>query len=439
MRDSLTKTKPWLFLLFIIVQLTACTKKDIEFGNALGESYSDLVQVDTVSVHFATYAVDSFATNTSTDFIAGTYADSLLGTVKAKAYLQLMPELAQTLEDGALYDSLCFVIKLNQYSYGDTTKPQTISINELAEPLAYSYGTSIYNTSSFPERATALGTKTLTIYPHLTDSIMMRLSDAKGQELFTKMQQGAAEMQTADAFLAYFNGVAINFNTAPSAVYGFDRNSTSLYMRLYYHTSNPYPESKWKDFSYHTNLSSNQIIADRSGTGLASQVGKEMPSAATGNKAFTQSGTGLLLKMTYPTLKSVLQLDPTVKLLRATLVLKVRPQSYDAKTPLPSSLMLYQTDASNTIGAALYNAAGNAALTSSPSYDNIYDGITYYSFDLTNYMNNNLKTSGSESSGLFLVENIPGNSSKINRAAINDQTLNAASSQLILSLLTVKN
>jgi hypothetical protein len=436
----LTSAKPRLLLFVFLFSLAACTKKDIQFANDLGESYTNLVQVDTVSVNLSTFVLDSFATNNISDFVAGRYADSLLGTVKAKAYVQLMPALAQTLEDGAVYDSLCFVIKPNQYSYGDTTKAQTISIHELTAPIEYSYGTSIYNTSSFAEKTTALGSKTMIVYPHLTDSIVVRLDDEKGKEFFTKIQQQTPEMQTSDDFLNYFKGVSINFNSAaPSAVYGFGKDAASLYMRLYYHTSFPEPEEKWKDFSYYSNLSSNQILTDRSGTALAGAANSEVPSSQAGNRAFTQAGTGVLLKLTFPTLRNVLQLGPTVKLLKATLTLNVPAQRYDGKTPLPSSLQLWRTDASNTIGAALYNTDGSTALSSAPVYDNLYDGATYYSFDLTSYINSNLTTSGSESDGLFLMETTPGSSGKINRAVINSPASAVAPSQLVLSLLTIKN
>lgn len=441
MRYCPTNVRSTLFFALFLFSLAACTKKDIQFANELGESYSKIVQVDTVGIQLSTYIVDSFATNNNSDFIAGSYADSLLGNVKAKAYVQLMPtELAQTLDEDAVYDSLCFVIKLNQYSYGDTIKQQTISIRELSQAIDSTNGSFIYNTSSFAEKATSLGAKTMIVYPHQADSIVIKLSDTKGKELFAKIQQQATELQTTDAFLTYFKGVSINFTSATSsAVYGFAKDAASIYMRLYYHTSFPYPESKWTDFPYYSNLSSNQILIDRSGTALASVANREVASSLTGNKAFTQVGAGVITKLTYPTLRNVLQLDPTVKLLKATLSLKVPAQSYDASSPLPSSLQLWQTDASNVIGAALYNADGSMALSAAPVYDNLYDGTTYYSFDLTAYISSVLNTSGSESSGLLLMEALPGSSSKISRAVFNSQAVTAAPSQLVLTLLTVKN
>lgn len=440
MRAYSIRPKPLCFLSLLFL-LTACTKKDIQFGNEPGESYSKLVQVDTVSVRFSTYLTDSFATNGIADFIAGSYADSLLGTTRAKAYVQLMPTLAETIEDGAVFDSLCFVLKLNGYSYGDTTKPQTVSIRELNEALAYTYGSSIYNTSSFAEASVPLGTKTVIVRPHLTDSVVVRLDDAKGREFFSKMQYGAAEMQTADAFLTYFKGVSINFSSpTPSAVYGFEKSDSTIVVRMYYHTSIPYPETKWKDFTYYSNLSANRIVTDRSGTPLASLTsGGELPSTITGNRSFTQAGTGAVTKLTFPALRSVLQLDPTVKLLKATLVLKVLPQSYSDATPLPSSLLFYQTDETNTFGAPLYHAGVTAYLTASPSVDAIYDGVTTYSFDVTSSINANLTTGGTENLGLFLTAFLPGASGKIDRAVLADQAAGSASSRLTLSLLTVKN
>lgn len=439
MRAHSARSQP-LYFLSLLFLLAACTKKDIQFGNGLGESYSGLVRVDTVAVRFSTCLTDSFATTGIADFVAGSYADSLLGTTKAKAYVQLLPALGETIEDKAVFDSLCFVLKLNGYSYGDTTKAQTVSIRELNEALVYTYGSGIYNTSSFAEAAVPLGTTTLTVRPHLTDSVVVRLNDAKGQEFFSRLQNGDAVMQTADAFLTYFKGVSINFSSsAPSAVYGFDKSDSTIVMRMYYHTSIPYPEVRWKDFPYYSNLSFNQIRTDRSGTALAPLTVGELPSTQTGNRSFTQAGTGVLTKLSFPTLRSILQLAPAVKVLKATLVLKVPPQSYSDATPLPSSLLLYQTDETNTFGSPLYNAGLTDYLIAVPDYDPVYDGITTYSFDLTSYINTNLATGGTENFGLFLTEYLPGASGRLNRAVFNHQAAGAASSQLILSLLTVKN
>lgn len=429
---------PVPLLLLLLLFTAACSKKEIAFGNEMGETYTNLLQVDTVSVNLSTVALDSFATSSISGFLAGSYADSLLGTVKTKAFLQLATASNLSLEDDAVFDSLCFVIKLNDYFYGDTTQPQTVTVTELAAPIEYRYGSYIYNTSSFAEKAAPLGAKTTRINPRKDDSVVVRLDAAKGLELFTKLREGAAELQTTDDFLNYFKGVSIGINSAgPSAVFGFAKSADSVYMRLHYHTTVPYPEARYRDFGFYNNLYSNQIVSDRSGTALASLAGGEVSAALTGNRAFTQAGTGLLLKMTFPGLRSVLQIDSTVRLLRATLTLKVPANSYSGLQPLPASLLLVTTDASNAFGSALYNSTGEYIVTASPTYDALYDAPTNYTFELTSFVNSLLNTSGSENSGLFLLENYPGASGTLNKAALyNSSALNG--SQLVLSLLTIK-
>lgn len=429
-----------LFLCIAILLATGCTKKDIEFGNELGETYTNLLQVDTVSVNMSTYLLDSFATNGIDNFLAGSYQDSLLGDISAKAYVQLLPELGTTMEDDAVFDSLSFVIKPNDYYYGDTTQVQTITVRELAAPIEYRYGSSIYNTSSFGEKSTPLGSRSIRISPVKDDSIILSLDATKGLELFNKIKQSASEMQTADEFLNYFKGVSISIRSAAaSAVFGLTKSAGAIYMRLHYHTTMPYPEAKYKDFSFYENLYSNQITSNRSGTPLASLSNNEISSALTGNRAFTQAGAGVMLKMTFPTLRNILQLDPTVRLLKATLTLKVPSGTYDGKQSLPPSLMLLQTDATNAAGSAIYNTAGDAVVTATPTYDNLYGAATTYNFELTSYFNTLLTTAGSEGNGLFLLEAYPGDAGTVNRVVISSSSSTVDNSQLVLSLLTLKN
>lgn len=427
-------------ILFIFIQMAlflSCSKKDIEFGNDMGETFTKIQQIDTVSVHLSTFVQDSFVTSSINEFIAGSYRDSLLGTIKAKAFVQLLPALGAELADDAVFDSLSFVVKWNGYYYGDTTQLQTITINELAAPIAYTYSSYIYNTSSFADKPVPLGAKSSFIYPTRGDSVIVRLSQSKGQELFDKIKQKDVEMQTADAFLQYFNGVSINISSpSPSAVYGFKMTADTIYMRLHYHTLNPLPENKFLDFHFYNNLYSNQIITDRTGTTMSGLINNEISASRTGNQAFAQSGTGVLLKMTFPTLRNILQLDTSVRLLKANLVLKVPKGSFDGKSLLPEVLYFAQTDASNSFGAFLTNPLGEF-IAAIPTYDYLYGGATTYTVDLTTSINELMRTGGSENNGLFLFESPPGAAGRINRAIINSSAAAIDPSQLVLSLLII--
>ena len=420
-----------------MLYLPACYKKDIQFATGLGETYINLSSVDTVAVGMSTVLLDSFATNNPSSLLIGSYKDAYLGLITAKPFFQLSLPSDLTIEDNAVYDSLTFILKPNGSYYGDTTKSFTLGVYELDQNISYTYGTQLFNNSTVAAKPVPLGTKTVRISP-AKDSISVRLSDAKGAELFDKLKTASADVSST-GFLNYFKGIMLSVNRSDtSMVYGANVVTDSVKMRLHYHTSVPYPESRFKDFSISRNdLAFNQLIADRSGTLIQSSGAgiKEFASTVTGDRSYLQSGAGVLLKLTFPTLRNILQLSSTVKLVDARLVVRVAENSFDAYNyKLPASLYLAGTDASNSIGSAV---AGVAA--SVPQTDYVYNTNATYSFSVTSAINTLLTTAGTTANGFFLLENSPGNLAVMNRLVANDAHHGSLSSQLILYVVTVKN
>jgi hypothetical protein len=419
--------------------LTSCTKKDIQFGNSLAESYTKVIQTDTVDVNMSTYEVDSFPTNSMGDFLIGNYKDPVMGSITTKPFFQLGIPSDLAMEDNAIYDSLTLVIKPGSYYYGDTTKGQTLTVRQLAAPIVYSYGTYLYNTSTIAEMPSVLGSKYIAIRPSSGDSISIKLDDNRGMDLFNKLKQGAVEVSTANDFLNYFNGLSIGA-TGIGAVYRISASADSVFMRLHYHITIPYPTQKYKDFAYNSTMYFNQILSDRIGTELAQlQKGYELPSASSGSIAFTQPGAGVLMKITFPTLRNILEIDPTVKLLKATLILRTANGTYNGLYKLPPSLYLAQTNGTNTIGTAVLDSAGTSVLYSTPAIDNIYSTSASYSFSITSYINSLLTTSGVAGNGFFIMNASPGSSASLDRAVFNSTAVQTGKSQLVLSLITLKN
>src|SRR4029078_6690270 len=130
--------------------------------------------------------------------------------------------------------SLCIIAHPNKYYYGDTSRAQTIYVNELADIINYTYGSYLYNTSDFALKAPPLGSKTLKIRPPADTSIMIRLSDVKGSEFFSKLQQRADEILTDANFQNYFKGISLSVgDNDTSAVYGLDASANGIVMRVF--------------------------------------------------------------------------------------------------------------------------------------------------------------------------------------------------------------
>ncbi|HEV8283959.1 MAG TPA: DUF4270 family protein [Chitinophagaceae bacterium] len=431
----------WLFYVILFSFLgISCSRNEIEFGNIPDNNYTNLVSIDTVEPRLSTVVLDSFTTGSATSFLLGKYKDPYLGIISARPFFQLtIPAETVSISTTSQFDSACFIIHLNKYYYGDTTREQTIYVNELAQTIDYTYNNNLYNSTNVPAKLDALGSKKVKLRPS-TDSIIIRLNNSKGAELFNKLQQRSDEVVSDDGFQNYFKGISLSVNdNDTTAIYGLNGASGNMILRIYYHTTIPYPENKWVNFpSKSNNYAFNQIVTDRTGTPLHSSTTgtKEFSSEQTNNAAFTQYGAGALLKMIFPSLKGIITTDKIVKLQKAELIIRPLGQSYDNfKFKLPSSFYLVQTNGTNTIGSFVLDSTLSVLQTASPVVDEIYGLNTYYRFNVTSYINSLLINTGTEDAGFFLLENK--DPLQVNRAVIGNSKQALFKTQLLLTILTI--
>ena len=195
------------------------------------------------------------------------------------------------------------------------------------------------------------------------------------------------------------------------------------------------------DFSSLANgYSFNQVIPDRTGTGLipAGSNLTEIPASQTNNVSFLQPGTGLYLKMTFPSLHGILASDKIIKLLKAELYVKPAYLSFDKnKFKLPSSLYLNQTDASNVVGDPVIDTSGSGVLYAYPVTDDIYGENNYYRFNITSYIYELLTKSGTEDNGFYLMHSSSGSAMNLNRLIANNSLHDNQSTKLHLYFVAI--
>lgn len=435
--------KLWLVLAAAIF-VFSCTRQQIEFGDNPGSSYTSIVYTDTVSVSLSTVVFDSFATSSATSLLLGRYKDPYLGIVSARSFFQMTnPAVIPAIPSSAQFDSLTFIFRPNDYYYGDTTKAQTYYVHELAQAITHTYNSSLYNTSNIPVKLTPLGTRTLRIRPVFDDSIEIRLNDAKGLEFFTKLRDLSGDVTNTDNFLNYFRGVSLSAGDQDTtAVYGLTGTAGAMIMRVHYHTTIPYPASAYVDFTSLANeYSFNQVLTDRSGTGIVSggsNGATEIIASQTNNHSFLQPGTGVFLKMIFPSLRSVIATDKIVKLVKAELLVRPTYLSFDRnKYRLPSSLSLALTDGSNITGSQVYDSTGSNVLYAAPVTDDLYGENNYYRFNVTAYINQWMLTPGSEDDGFFVMNDVNASTMNINRLVVNNSFHGSQSSKLLLYMIVV--
>lgn len=435
-----------IFLLivgFSVAVLIGCTRNEISFGTISDDAYTELLQIDTLAVNLSTVFRDSFETGNVTSLLLGRYRDPALGTISGKIYTQItLPVSLPDIPASAVFDSLQLIMRGNQYYYGDTSKSFTLMVHQLANNITTGYNSNLYNTSSVAELTPALGSKRLAFRPLRDDSIGIRLSDALGMEWMEKIRQQAVEMTEESSFLNYFKGISVSVDAADTAaVYGIGGDGGELVLRLFYHTVYPYKESHSVDFlNLQNELQFNQILHDRTGTGLvSSRVDRiEIPSTASSNRAFTQTGMSIWLKASFPSLRSILPDREMVKLLKAELILRPARLSYnDGAYRLPNQVFLVTTDGSNLDGSNVYDSSGTNVLYADPVIDHLYGENSYYRFNITNYINLWLNTPGSEQSGFFFRSQ--DSVANLTRLVVNDRFSGAKTAELKLQVLTIKD
>jgi hypothetical protein len=433
-----------IILLAVLLINYACTRKEIEFGTVPENNYSHLVYIDSVGIQQSTVVTDSFETGGATTLLLGRYKDPYLGVISTRSFFQMdKPSTFQNIETGATYDSLVLIIKPNDYYYGDTSRVQTIYVHELAQTIVLGYASRLYNTGSTGLKPVPLGRRTMRIRPVLDDSIMIRLDDNKGKELFGLLQRQTSEVTKTEDFLNYFYGISLSTGeTDTASIIGLQTGS-GLWMRVYYHTNTPFNVNYTVDFPMLANtLTYNQIIANRSGTGIISVTPgiSELPASRTGGYSFTQLGTGMAAKISFPGLRGILLNSQYLKLLKAELILRPAELSFDReKYKLPDRIELLSTDATNINQGSIPDSTGSAVLYATPVVDEIYGRNNYYRFDLTSYINHLLTTPGSEDFALYIQPTFNEASPNVNRLIIGGSAHDGYVSQLRLSVLIINN
>jgi hypothetical protein len=389
-------------------------------GNRLQTSY-----VDTFSVMTSTVQLDSVLTSGSGSVLVGRYNDQELGYVAASSYFQVGYNSPAFRPDVRfLFDSIALLLHYNHTFSGDTTKAVTVNIHQVSEPIqtklppvitgdvklsVFGSLAGFFNTTKFKYKSVPITSKSIKFTPH-SDSLRIRLPDAFGAKWFKLAQaivDSAGTFTNVSNFTYYyFNGIYLTADPSTDAcVVGFKTNPMSV--RIYYRklvgdfyqpTHTDFVITDGRGF----NLNQfNHIEYDRSGTKLAgAPVLKTVSSSATDNMAFVQSGTGLVARLDFPSLKGFFTASNGIILSAAYLDIYPVRGSYPQNFLPPSSLTLYTTDGSNIPLVSVGASNGGVA---NINYDHEYGVNTFYRYQIFPFVFSQLKASTNYFTPLILA------------------------------------
>lgn len=386
------------------VFLISCATDDTtvyEVGSDFIENNIQVRVIDTFTVKAGTFKRDSIVTSGTNRILLGNVVDENLGSLSAKSYLQLITTNF-SISTNAEYDSIGFILNYDNYYYGDTTKIQTYKLHRITETVETEDNSSFYNTSSLKYDADILGQISFIPRPNrTTDSLFIKMDDVLGEEIFDKIIDN--DINTTDDFLQYFKGIAIVPDaTVNSHVLGFNAQITAGLsgnsgMRLYYSVKDDDSEdnSYYIDFAISNAAKQfNEIEGNFSNSTVGDfEDGEEIKlSPDTNNLLFAQGGIGITPRIEIPSIKRLSELYENATSLSATLTFNPLLGSYNEDNPLPESLSVFVVDHKNRMIEQLTDIDGNVASAILINDNDEFDTNTYYTVDLSGFVENILYT-----------------------------------------------
>ncbi len=384
-----------IFLILIAVLVfNTCNENPGEFtlGEEFVESQTDLTLIDTFSVSLSTVILDTVITSGTGSMLIGNYRDDIFGKITSRSYFQIGTPDNFDVQDDDIYDSLKLVLRYNNYSFGDTTQSQKVSVHQLSENIEDDNDI-ITSSTSFNYNPTPIGSVIYTPEPNNPmDTVAIKISDNIGFDLFSKLRDDSEILTNNESFINYFHGLVLFADDAyQGSIVGFNANHTKL---ILYTSRNTLSTEK---INYEFTLEDltkqfNNISHDFTATPLNSLIDQrsELSSARTSGLSFLQGGIGLAIRVDFPSLGEILLRDRG-RIAEAELSLAPLRNSYH-DFDLPSRLVFYKSDKLNRRIGLVRNNQG-AVVSSTLIKDELYHEETTYLFDVTEYLNDEIADS----------------------------------------------
>ena len=467
-QTSMTKynflRKELLFFLSCLLSafffIPGCEKQPaLNFGSTYldDNTGANVVLVDTATIAMSTVYVDSTSTAATGYLMVGAYNDQYLGTVTSRAFLQVAPPASLPTLDNRIdtYDSMGIVMffKPGNPYYGDTTQYQYYMVNQVDTLWQLGpFQRGWFSDYTLP-LGPMLGESSVRIEPNRPinfasntsqgagDTVRIRMDDNLGRQIYNMVYNKSDTVVKSNEWLQWFNGLCISPDPTKGVANIMTGFKDSVLMRIYYRENAEISAEKYLDFTL-TNKSFQfnnvRAAADAGFQSLVTQnpqIPVSKPSSATNHAGYVSTINGMNVKLTFPFLNSIALRRDFIGLLRAQLTVRPVPGSFSQIWRLPPAVGIYNTDLNNLIGLPVpaLNAAG--AQTGAPLIDYFNPLNTVYTYDVTQFVANQLTNPSPAASqtGLMLSIPAPANVASFQRLIMADQTF-PKNQQVILSV-----
>lgn len=394
--------------LMVMIGVVSCYDENNTFGNKWVDSDLRNVSMDSSFIRMTAVLIDSLETSGKQVALVGKYTHPLWGSVSAISYIPyLHPQYSTESDVTVQFDSLVLVLSSNKYFLGDTTLGQRYSVHLLSEKVVLNENGYLYNNSSFKYEPAPLAVHSFIPRPTTSEKLQIRLPDELGKDLLTRFHNHD-ESVTVERFEDYFKGIAIVPDEQQShSLLSFQVSDSLSALVLHYHIENGYENQQTLVFRPNTATQFNQLHHDRRNTPMEPYPWKkvEIPSADLGNKGILFSGIGWYTRLEFPYINNIMEQGEYVHIEKAGLKIYPEYGTYSPYNALPDSIFLYIADENNVVTDAVKDYLGEQVQGGKLVQDDMFPGNTYYYFDITKFIKEELGASGKYKHNLQLVFN----------------------------------
>ena len=396
--------------------IAGCTDAYTAIGNKWTEINSRVIVIDTCSVDISSIKLDSIITSQGNTVYAGIRKSQYWGTTRMSTYMTFKttqdyssnntPEY----EEEIIFESLTLYLLPDSTFCGDTMQRMSLLVHRLTEELELDDNDARYAHSSFGYDPAPIAAKTFSPHPFRGRAVEIRLSDDLGEEMLEKVINDDTEVEDDANFRSWLKGLMLGAEEPTGSILGFKGLDSLCMMKLYYR-SRDYAEYEEHilNFKLDTAYMFTHVEADFTDTPLAAfSSTDELTSRECGNMAYASGMLGIYTRISFPYLNNLRSIGD--QCLAANAELKIYPKKGTYCKPdyssLPENLNLYLIDENNiSTGGAITNTDGTSLQTGSLTYDDMmFPESTYYTYDITDFINDQFGKIGINRNYLQLID-----------------------------------
>ena len=383
-------TKPLVrFIILLLAGLpAACISDDTGIGENFLDSSIRTIVTDTCSVSVSTVSIDSVVTSGHDMVLSGRYNDTTFGKTVCVPYIPFtVPSSYNFPDQEIIFDSINFEMVLNGSWFGDTVSYQEFNINLLEEVITLPDNGKYYSTWAVPYVQEPMMSFSFRPRPLSRDTISVRLPDHFGADLLERIiSQDEDVLGSQERFMNYLKGVAITTAPDNSVVLGMTVGDSSMVMKLHYHytalerTEGTITVTPYSDRCFYG------VETDRDGTPFSGLSGKILSSGETENLVLIQALNGSYVKIEFPYLNNFLESGDFCFITNAWLFIYPVKGTYSDLMPLPDDMSLYISNENDVTMGYVTTYSGDALQTGNLVKDDLFGIETYYSYDITSFI-----------------------------------------------------